>query len=143
MAMGSWPGAKKKRPFFCATAMDGWIFVSGQKNSMRSPDFFFASPSGLLLTSHALRWAGVFFCNEKNRKRQKNTSKPGKHHAKLAMDAQFCAHNVHVRDMPAIYTRAPFLSKSNMYPARKNKAILFMMLIDLGWDAVLRAAACI
>ena len=66
-----------------------------------------------------------------------------KHHAKLAKDAQFCAHNVHVRGMPVIYTRAPFLSKSTMDPARKNKAILFLMLIDLGWDAVLRAAACI
>ena len=64
-------------------------------------------------------------------------------HAKLAKDAQFCAHNVHVRDMPVFYTRAPFLSKSTMDPARKNKAILFLMLIDLGWDAVLRAAACI
>ena len=59
------------------------------------------------------------------------------------MDAQFCAHNAHVRGMPVIYARAPFLSKSNMDPARKNKAILFLMLIDLGWDAVLRAAACI
>ena len=88
-----------------------------------------------------MRWAGVFFDNVKIRKRQKNTSKPGKHHAKLAMDAQFCAHNVHVRGMPVIYTRAPFLS--TMDPARKNKAILFLMLIDLGWDAVLRAAACI
>ena len=84
-----------------------------------------------------------YFLQCKKSKTTKKCAPAEKHHAKLAMDAQFCAHNAHVRGMPVIYARAPFLSKSTMDPARKNKAILFLMLIDLGWDAVLRAAACI
>ena len=94
-----------------------------------------------MIIDNDVRWLTVFFCNEKSRKRPKNASKPGKRDAKLAKDAQFCAHNVHVRGMPVFYARAPFLSKSNMDSARKTKAILFLMLIDLGWGAVLRAAA--
>ena len=71
----------------------------------------------------------LFFANEKIAKTHCQNGKKMHDQKSTAQSwpwmRNFARNNVHVRGMPAIYARAPFMSKSNMDPARKNKAILF------------------